>query len=128
MADKKIKSAEQLAQRLDEFIMQCERIRSSPDDFALCAFLGVSPATLDRYYRDDGGKYPGFGEALKKIVAYREARLARMIEANPRAAGGYIFLLKQAKNGGYVDKPTVQIEAQELTIKTDGVGGDDAFK
>lgn len=51
-----------------------------------------------------------------------------MVAENPKGSGGIIFLLKQPKNGGYIDKPVIDVHAQELTIKTDGIGGDSAFK
>ena len=112
---RKIKTAEELGVLIDEFIMQCE-------------YLGIAPRTLARWRANEGGEYDGYGEQLEKLVAYREAVYARMVAENPKGSGGIIFLLKQPKNGGYIDKPVIDVHAQELTIKTDGIGGDSAFK
>lgn len=125
---RKIKSAEELSGLIDAFIMQCENGEQYMDDYALMKYLGIAPRTLERWQANEGGKYDGYGEQLKKLVAYREAVYARMVAENPKGSGGIIFLLKQPKNGGYIDKPVIDVHAQELTIKTDGIGGDDAFK
>ena len=125
---RKIKTAEELGVLIDEFIMQCEDGKQYMDDYALMKFLSIAPRTLARWRANEGGEYDGYGEQLEKLVAYREAVYARMVAENPKGSGGIIFLLKQPKNGGYIDKPVIDVHAQELTIKTDGIGGDDAFK
>lgn len=125
---RKIKTPEELSALIDDFILQCEDGKQYTDDYAFMKFVGVSPTTLDRWRYNEGGKYDGYQEQLKKLVAYREAVYARMVADNPKGSGGIIFLLKQPKNGGYIDKPVIDVHAQELTIKTDGIGGDGAFK
>lgn len=125
---RKIKTAEELGALIDEFIMQCEDGKQYMDDYALMKYLGIAPRTLTRWRANEGGEYDGYGEQLEKLVAYREAVYARMVAENPKGSGGIIFLLKQPKNGGYIDKPVIDVHAQELTIKTDGIGGDSAFK
>ena len=123
-----IESAEQLAQKVDEYIakntLDNETGVVPPTDYDLCKFLGISSSTLNNYQRDVD-TYPGYLEALKKLVDYREQYFVTLSLKNPKAAGAAIFALKQAKNGGYVDKPVVNVEARELTIKTgDGMPAD----
>ena len=125
---RKIKTAEELGVLIDESIMPCEDGKQYMDDYALIKFLGIAPRTLARWRANEGGEYDGYGEQLEKLSAYREAVYARMVAENPKVSGGIIFLLKQPKSGGYIDKPVIDVYAQELTIKTDGIGGDDAFK
>lgn len=91
-----------LSRYIDEFIDLCEGNGSHPSNYALCQYLNISIDTLERYTREPD-KYKGYAEPLKKLSAYREDRLLRLLEKNPGKATPYIFLLKQPSNGGYQD-------------------------
>lgn len=127
---KSIGSAEELSNLLDSFIDESEEKYNSgivcpPDDYTVCKFLSISSSTLDNYFKGDEDTYPGYLGALKKLVQYREHYYVRAGMVNPKLAGVTNFALKQKKNGGYEDRPTVQVEARELTIKTgDGMPKD----
>lgn len=122
---RKIKDAEHMAQIVDAYIEHNTACNLEavciPTDYDFCEFAGIGASTLDDYRRETD-TYPGYSAALKKLVDYREQFLLDLAVSNPKAASIAIFALKQKKNGGYEDKPSVQVEARELTIKTDGDG------
>lgn len=126
-----IESAEQLSEKIDEYIAKNTRENENgvvpPTDYDLCKFLGISSSTLNNYQRDVD-TYPGYLDALKKLVDYREQFYVTLSLKNPKAAGAAIFALKQKKNGGYEDKPTMQVEARELKIITGEGMPSDAFE
>ena len=101
-------SAEELENLVDLYIAKnTEDNREDvipPTDYDFCKFLGISSSTLANY-RSDKDTYPGYLEALKKLVDYREQYFVTLSLKNPKAAGAAIFALKQGKNGGYQDKP-----------------------
>lgn len=118
---RKIRSAEELGEKILEFMDYCTETDTIPTDYQLCKHLGISIDTLERYTREPD-KYKGYAEQLKKLVTFREDWFLQQAQRNPKAATISIFALKQAKNGGYVDKPIVNVEAKELKVITDGVG------
>ena len=127
---RKIENAEELSQHIDEFIKKCDAGEiESPTDYRLAQFLGISVDTLYRYYtdgRDDEDRviYKGFGKPLKKLIAYREDRLCRMMEANPRLVTPAIIQLKQNKNGGYTDKQVAESNGtMALNVSISGASG-----
>lgn len=130
---KAIGSAEELASLIDKFIAENEAKNESgivcpPDDYEVCKSLKISSSTLDNYFKGDEDTYPGYLGALKKLVQYREHYYVTAGMKNPKLAGVTNFALKQKKNGGYEDKPTLQVEARELTIKTGEGMPADAFE
>ena len=122
---RKIRSQEELGEKLIGFMDFCTENDMIPTDYQLCKYLGISIDTLERYSREPE-KYQGYAEQLKKLVTYREDWFLQKANNNPKAATISIFALKQPKNGGYVDKPAISVDAKELKIITDGVG-DGAF-
>lgn len=138
MPERKFKTPEELEKKIDEFIKLCESGEiPRPTDYRLCEFLGISIATLERYYTNANNSrpsnnpdkediYKGFDKPLKKLIAFRADRLEGIAEANPKAATPAIFLLKQGHNGGYTDRQIVEQDgnvAINLTIK--GADGKD---
>jgi hypothetical protein len=128
---RKYATAEDFARVVEEYIKyhqeQCLDHVYVPSDFDFCKYAGIGVSTYYAYIAD-GDKYPGYSEAVKKLTAYREDFYANLSIMNPRAAGAAIFALKQRKNGGYEDKPTVQVEARELKIVHGDGMTDDSFK
>lgn len=145
---KAIRSAEDFAAKVLDFIGVCESKEQSPTDYALWGFLGVTASEWDNLSRGldrDGKAWPNksnseeerkkaeemdrrqAGDAVKKLVAFREDRLVKRLEEAKQVNGNTIFLLKQAKNGGYQD--VQQVEAGgSVTVKIDGVGGLESFR
>lgn len=124
---KKFETPADLERHIKNFIIICETSGQIPDDYALCKYLHVSPATLDRY-RGGEGNYKGWDEPLKMLTLYREHRLLQILESDPKAATSAIFQLKQVKNGGYSDNPGNDGGGATVTLRIAGVGGEEAFK
>lgn len=114
MAQKKIATAEELGKRIDAFIQAVQSGDiAQPTDYRLCEFLGISVDTLERYTKRDKDTgeekdiYKGYAEQLKKLLAFREDWYLSQAVANPRSQTINIFALKQAKNGGWIDRQQV---------------------
>ena len=129
---RKIRDADELARVVEEYInynISCNQDGNinPPTDYDFCKFSGIGNSTLNTYIREED-TYQGYRAALKKLLDYREAYFVKLSVTNPKTAGAAIFALKQPKNGGYADKPVVNIEARELKIvHGDGMTGD-SFK
>jgi len=94
-----------------------------PSDFNLIRFLNIDPKTY-QYYQDNAENH-GYKEGFEKLRMFREDFwMKRSIEAKTATAA--MFHLRQAKNGGYVDKQ----EKSNDPIKVEVVikGCDNAFK
>lgn len=143
-----INSAEEFAGKVLDFIKVCANSDTSPTDYELWQYLGVKPSEWDALSRgqdQDGKPWPSKAkdederrraeerdkvqaeDAVKKLVAFREDRLVKKLEESKNVNGNTIFLLKQAKNGGYQDTMSQDLSAS-VTVKVEGVGGLDAFK
>ena len=122
---RKIKDAQELSKIVDGFCEMCEEQDIIPTNYRFCKYAGIDTNTLDRY-RNEPEKYIGYGEELKKLIDFRADWYQQAAAKNPKFASMAIFALKQPHNGGYVDKPTISVDAKELKIITDGVG-DGAF-
>lgn len=128
MANKrKIETAELFEFHIKKFCEHCTKTGANPSDWALCNFLMISAHTLDRY-RLESDKYPGYGDAYKTLVRFREDRLLNLMERDSHNATSSIFQLKQAKNGGYSDAPQITDKGTTIRLIIDGVGGEDAFR
>jgi len=129
---RKIQDAEALARVVDDYInyniSRNENDINPPTDYDFCSFAGISSSTLDNYKKGDEDTYPGYLRALKKLTLYREQYFVKLSVTNPKAAGAAIFALKQPKNGGYMDKPVISVEARELKIVHGEGMKDDSFK
>lgn len=130
---KAFEDADAFARAVDDYInynISCNQGNDikPPMDFDFCTYVGISPSTLDNYRRNQDDKYPGYLAAYKKLVQYREQYFMSAGLKNPKLAGVTNFALKQPKNGGYEDKPTVQVEARELKIVHGSGMTDDSFK
>lgn len=131
-------TAEQFNAFMDSFIDECEATQTIPDDYNLVrASKGkLSPRTLDRYFSyagkcddtnsDDGNRgnnedsennekisYSAFGNAIKKLVMYREHYNMVEAAANPKAIGHINFRIKQGRWGSWSDK---QESSKDLNI------------
>lgn len=117
---------EALEAKIDEYFDHCiEAGDIFPDDAGMLEYLGLRPRSIEAYIYEDEQK-DGYREVLDRAKMRRESWLARRMVSEPRLATGCLAALKQPKNGGYIDRPQVQVEAKTLIIKTEGVG-EDAF-
>ena len=134
-------SAFDFALAVDSFIDYCKDTGTIPSDYMLMEHLqqcgiDISYTTLDRYYMALNGTeevantedskrdltvYKAHGQALKKLVSYREHMTMQQSIDNPKTAGHTAFRLKQARWGGWSDK---QESSQDvaITVKLDFAG------
>jgi hypothetical protein len=118
---------------IDKFLVYCEESGEIPSDWALIKFAksqgaDISPGTLDRYYmalngteivsEGDGKErdistYKPFGNALKKLVTYRQHWATTETINQPKLAGHTAFVLKQPRWGGWSDK---QEQSQDIRV------------
>ena len=122
-----IQTATDLQSAIDDFVKQCEQTGDRPSDYTFAKFLGIRPADVARFYAD-GEEYPGFADAMKDLIAYREDRLCAIMEKDPKKATAAIMQLKQPHSGGYTDSQSRDGNALKVIIETKGVGGPEAFK
>lgn len=94
----KFKTAEDLQQKIDEFMDWCEHNERPPTIARLATFLDVDRHTIYNYEQKDDF-FHTIKRAREKILAHLEEEL--MIKGN----SGQIFL---AKNYGYTDKQEVE--------------------
>ncbi len=121
---KKFQTVDEFGKAIADFIQYSADNNVIPTDYNLCKYLGIAYLTLYDYTTNKEDRYKGYANELKKLIAYRENYFLTLSLENPKAATPAIFALKQAKNGGYQDKPVVDISAKELTIVTKGTGND----
>lgn len=103
---------------MNEFIEHCENTNIIPDDYNVIKYFDISTRTLDRYFGDidkdtdnstdndnsDELYYRGFGEAIKKLVFFREHYLSQLSIDNPKTIGRTNFQQKQGRWGKWSDK------------------------
>jgi hypothetical protein len=122
-------TAQEFNNLIDSFIDHCEESNSIPDDYNLIKFSGnkLSSRTLDRYFgymdntedntdkvdkRDKTGKtekikYSDFGDAIKKLIMYREHYMTQLSIDNPKTIGRTNFASKQGRWGAWTDKQEI---------------------
>ena len=123
MTKKRVSRAEELAAEMDRFIEHCETDGVLPTDYELSNFLAIPVEALWGCYREPD-KDPETAFALQKVAAYRESRLLRSMEDDPRKTTGVVFQLKQPKNGGYLDRAPERAGSGTVEIKFRGMGDD----
>jgi hypothetical protein len=134
-------SALDFALAVDSFIDYCKDTGTIPSDYMLMEHLqqcgiDISYTTLDRYYMVMGGTdtlsdgdsvrdltaYKPYGQALKKLVSYREHMTMQQSIDNPKTAGHTAFRLKQARWGNWSDKQETSQDVA-ITVKLDFADG-----
>lgn len=119
---RKIASAEELAEKLTEFIKLVDSGKiDKPTDYRLCEFLNIEYTTMERWV-NDRDNYKGYAEQLKKLELYREQFWLNKAD-DPKLSTFAIFNLKQKKNGGYTDKQEIEHKDLKIDIKINGVNG-----
>lgn len=109
---------------IGNFIDHCVANNLYPSDYQLRVFTNLPYTTLYDYITGKEDRYKPYSEEYKKLVQFREDYLAQVAMSDPKKATFAIFCLKQPKNGGYQDKPVIDVNAKELTIITKGTGND----
>lgn len=119
-----------LKKEIRKYFAECEAIDKFPDEAGMKLYLGLlSDKDIERYTGCKNDKAEEYIEVFRWAGLMRETWLnERMAKAeNCKSINAYINLLKQEKNGGYIDKPKDGGQV-DLKIKIDGVGGVKAFE
>ena len=128
MGRKKVfETPEKFGEVITEFIEHCKANNIFPSDYQLREYSGIEYATLYNYTTggkavENGDKYKPYFEQYKKLVQFREDYIIQQGNRDPKKTSFSIFLLKQQKNGGYTDHPSIDISAKELTVNVKGLG------
>lgn len=93
-----------------------------PDEAGMRIHLDLSHESYRSYQED-----PDYEKVFNWAQDMRESWAARRLAADPRSAQAFLNILKQAGNGGWVDRKT-DTGDKSLSIKIAGVGGEEAFK
>ena len=131
---------DEFEQKLGELCDFCIREKKPPIGFYIRQVMGITEDTINNYRKmaeavdpDDDGEEAQIKRAflahIKKLDEFRTAFWQLIAVDNPKLQAFAMFNLKQPFNGGYTDKPAQISGTQiEVTIKQQGIGGDDAFK
>lgn len=120
---RKIKSAEELAIKIDRFFDFCEESGKTPSLAAMRLFLDVSADTVERWEKNDKGTYVGYAEVLKKAADRRQAWLIDRAFKGGCYTTAAVFMLKQPQNGGFSDRcDNQQANVNIKVIATDSKG------
>jgi hypothetical protein len=123
---RKYKTAAEFGNAIDEYFNICKQNNDTfPDEAGMIEFLGISPDTIERYKKAGSKTAPEDAEETDKSYAQhlaraklrRESWLVRNMVSDNKRAQGCFNALKQAKNGGYVDRPQDGAQTGEVTIK-----------
>ena len=93
-----------------------------PDEAGMRIHLDLSHESYKSYQED-----PDYEKVFNWAQDMRESWAARRLAADPRSAQAFLNILKQAGNGGWVDRKT-DTGDKSLTLKVAGVGGVEAFQ
>lgn len=99
-------SPEDLEAAINAYFQDCEEKDVFPDSAGMRVFLNLSQERLDQlckqeYNPDNYKKYQAINARARDR---RESWLARTATSTPKLAQGCMMALKQAANGGWVDK------------------------
>ena len=93
-----------------------------PDEAGMRIHLNLSHESYKSYLED-----PAFEKVFNWAQDRRESWAARRLASEPRAAQAYLNILKQAGNGGWVDRKTEKNDSV-LSVRIADVGGEEAFQ
>ena len=124
MPDRPYRSPDELKDKMQEYFRTCEKEEECvfPDEAGMRIFLGLGHKSYQSYMED-----PAYELVFDWAQDMRESWAARGLAANPRNAQAFLNILKQAANGGWVDRKTDK-EDKVIEIRAAGVGGVEAFK
>lgn len=100
------KDADELSDKINAYFDECDAEGRVYDEAGLCLYLGVSKDTLHNWY--DGktrADEPGFSTLAKNAFLLIEDQIhSDPIYRDKGMQGRAVFLMKQARLSGYVDK------------------------
>lgn len=127
---------DEVAKAIERMIRDYENtgdIKCLHDVYLLDILGNISLTTLERYYSGEADKAlpkdeqyktkGGYGEAMKKLISYRQAVCVQHI-AEDRTVAGWIFLSKQPHWGGFQDIQKQEVKGkQEFKVTICGPDG-----
>lgn len=116
--------------KINAFFAVCEEEGDTfPSYMSMLLFMQLTEKDVEALCAEANDNHERNREAFTKAAMHREAWLCEHMAnaANAKSINGYMNLLKQEKNGGYIDKPGDKGKV-DLNIKIDGVGGRSAFE
>ena len=120
---KPYKTPEQLKGKMMKYFEECRAQDDVfPDEAGMRIYLDLGSRSYREYMED-----PAYELVFDWAKDMRESWAARGLANNPRSAQAFLNILKQEGNGGWIDRKTDKGD-KTITIKTDGVGGLEAFK
>lgn len=126
---KKFETPDDFRKAVEKYIEDCKKDNIFPDEAGMRLAIKYSKRWADMMISEaeNPETYKEFREIFEYAKDNRESFLVRKMTSDNKAAQGCLNALKQAANGGYVDRP-MDSGKIELNIKVDGIGGMDMFK
>ena len=124
---KKKYSPEELRAKIDEFLEKCKADGTPPLLPQMLLYLGIGRSTVYAWCGDKCDEHLEYQEVFEYAQLNREGYLLGRMVSDNKLAQGCLNALKQAENGGYVDRP-VDTGENKVTINLIGVGGAEAAK
>ena len=116
-------SPDELKNAMQAYFMKCKKEGDVfPDEAGMRIFLELGHESYRSYMEDRD-----YEQVFDWAQDMRESWAARNLASQPRAAQAFLNILKQAANGGWVDRKTDK-EDKVIEIRAAGVGGMEAFK
>lgn len=123
-ARRKIKSADELQQKVDAYFAECERSGEIPNEFALAGKLGVAHDTLRDWKSGDRSK--DLQEVTKSAYDRMAALYFQLLRTGDKnMSAPVIFFLKQPVFGGYQDRVESRNDTTVRVVFGKGVNEDD---
>ena len=124
---KKKYSPEELRAKIDEFLEKCKKDGTPPLLPQMLLYLGIGRSTVYAWCSDKCDEHLEYQDVFEYAQLNREGYLLGRMVSDNKLAQGCLNALKQAENGGYVDRP-VDTGENKVTINLIGVGGAEAAK
>lgn len=126
---KKFETPEDFRVAVEGYIEDCTSQGIFPDEAGMRLALKYSRRWADGKISENENpeSYKAYREIFDFAKDSRESFLVRKMTSDNKAAQGCLNALKQAANGGYLDRPADSGKI-ELNIKVDGIGGMEMFK
>jgi len=110
-----------LRKSIQQYFEDCERDNICPDEAGMMLTLDIVGDEIEKLVGDDNPEAEGYRRAFKQAELLRESWMVRHAAENPRASSAMAMMLKQDKNGGYIDKAKSE-KGTTIKIKTEGLG------
>lgn len=118
---------EALRAKIDEFLADCDKKGVPPLLPRMLLYLNIGRSAMYNWCDKDTEEGRAYLAAFEYAQLHRESYLLERMVSDNKLAQGCLNALKQAENGGYVDRPQDSGEVK-ITINVAGCGGEAAAK